>query len=127
MVRLYGKKKFNLPKVLVTSIYGHDDMLDYFSDFRTQDKMRSVHYYPKGALCWFETNQYGDPIGSVYFVRKIPDMKLINSPLSERGFKRLKAQQKKRKTIKDALTRENQDTGNLETTKPTLHKWKEGE
>ena len=127
MIKQISKRKFNLAKVLVTSIYGHDDMLDYFSDFRTQDKAHGVHYYPKGALCWFETNQYGDPTGSVYFVRKIPDIKMLELPMNERGFRRLKAQQCKEKTLNGILSKENIDTGTLETIKPKLHKWREGE
>lgn len=127
MVRQYGKTKFNLSKVLVTSLYGHNDMLDYFSDFRTQDKMHGTHYYPKGALCWFETNQYGDLLGPVYFVRRIPDMKMLELPLKERGLKRLKGQQNKKKTLIDILTKEKNDTEILETKKPKLHKWREGE
>lgn len=127
MVRQYGKKKFNLPKLLVTTIYGHDDMLDYFSDFRTQDKMHGVHYYPRGALCWFETNQYGDLLGSVYFARHIPVMEMLDLPMKERGLRRLTAQQNKKHSLKDLLTKERYDTDILVTVKPKLHKWTEGE
>ena len=90
-----GQPKMNLQKVLVTSIYGHDDMLDYLSDYRTQDKFRGVHYYPSGALCWFETNQYGDPTGTIYYARKIPDMKLLEIPRRRRGFAALLNNRKK--------------------------------
>jgi len=113
-----GTPKFNLSKVLVTSIYGHNDMLDYLSDYRTQDKMHGVHYYPSGALCWFETNQYGDPTGSVYYVKKVPDMKLLDVPRKKRGYKRLLQQQKKIHSIKDNLTKENVDTEQWPVVKP---------
>lgn len=118
---------FNLPKVLVTSIHGHEEMLDYLSDYRTQDTFHGVHYYPKGLLCWFETNRYGDPIGSVYIAREIPDLKLLELPKSERGYKRLLKQQNKKYTLKELLTREKFDSGTLATVKPKLHKWQEGE
>ncbi len=127
MVRQYKKTKFNLSKLLVTYLYGHEDMLDYFSDFRTQDKMGGIHYYPKGALCWFETNQYGDLLNSVYLVRLIPDMKMVELPMTQRGLRRLKAQQNKKKTLNEILTKEKNDTEIIETIKPKLHKWKEGE
>ena len=103
MVKQYRKNNSNLSALLVTSIYGHDDMLDYFSDFRTQDKPHGTHYYPKGALCWFETNQYGEPIGSVYFVRKIPNMKMLELPMAKRGFRQLKAQRELKKNFKHVL------------------------
>ena len=112
--------KFNLPKVLVTSIYGHDDMLDYLSDYRTQDKLRGVHYYPKGALCWFETNQYGDPTGSVYLARMIPDIKQWNIPKRQRGYRRLLKQQNKKHNLREKLTKERADTESIAVVKPIL-------
>ena len=127
MVRQFRKNNSALSVVLVTSIYGHKDMLDYFSDFRTQDKAHGKHYYPRGALCWFEANQYGDPTGSVYFERKIPDEKMLELPMTERGFRRLKAQKASAKNFKHVLLKEKYDTEEKETIKPKLHKWKEGE
>ena len=98
-------------------------MLDYLSDYRTQDKMYGKHYYPSGALCWFETNQYGDPIGSVYYARKIPDMKLLEIPRRQRGYKRLlKQQEKKKHNINEILSRENIDTEQWSVCKPRLNK-----
>ena len=91
-------------------MYGHDDLLDYLSDFRTQDKMGGVHYYPSGALCWFETNQYGDPTGAVYYVRKIPDMELLDIPRRQRGFRKLLQQQNKKLSVKEKFVKERADT-----------------
>lgn len=96
--------------MLVTSIYGHDDMLDYLSDYRTQDKFKGVHYYPSGALCWFESNRYGDPTGAVYYARKIPDKKLLEIPRRQRGFKKLLRQKKIKHDIKESLIKDNIDT-----------------
>lgn len=122
MVKQFGgKSKFNLPKVLVTSIYGHDDMLDYLSDYRTQDKMRGVHYYPSGALCWFECNQYGDPIGTVYYARKIPNMDLLKIPRRQRGFAGLLNKQKKKENLKEKFAKENADMKQIEMRKPRFH------
>lgn len=118
-----GTSKMNLPKVLVTSPFGHDDMLDYLSDYRTQDKLRGVHYYPKGLLCWFESDKYGEPTGSVYIARQIPDMELLDLPKSERGYRRLLKQRSKRQTLKEILTKEKDDYGTIAVCKPKLHKW----
>ena len=121
VVKQFGDKpRFNLQKVLVTSIYGHDDLLDYLSDYRTQDKLRGVHYYPKGALCWFETNQYGDPTGMVYLARRIPDEKQWNIPRRQRGLKRLLDQQKKIYNLKEKFTKERSDTETIAVVKPIL-------
>ena len=122
-----GTSNFNLQKVLVTSIYGHDDMLDYLSDYRTQDKMHGVHYYPKGALCWFETNQYGDPTGSLYIARMIPDMKLLELPRKERGYQQLLKKYNRKLSIKELLIREKPDTEQIAVVKPIFNKTKKGE
>lgn len=116
-----NKKKFNLSKVLVTSIYGHEDLIEYLSDFRTQDKMGGVHYYPSGALCWFETNQYGDSTGSLYYVKKIPDMKLLEIPRRQRGFRKLLMQQNLKLTLKDKFTKERNDTEQWNYPKPRFN------
>lgn len=115
-----GSSTCNLLKVLVTSIYGHDELLDYLSDYRTQDKMHGVHYYPSGALCWFESNQYGDPIGAVYYVRKVPDIKYLEIPRRQRGLKRLLKQQNIKPSLKERLIKERPDTEQWHYKKPRL-------
>jgi len=96
-------------------------MLDYLSDYRTQDKMRGVHYYPSGALCWFECNQYGDPTGTVYYARKIPDIKLLEIPRRQRGFAALLNKKDKRLNLKQKLIKENTDVLQIEVCKPRFH------
>ena len=108
-------------------MYGHEDMINYLSTYRTQDKMRGVHYYPKGALCWFETNQYGDPIGSVYFIKSVPDQKLLNLSKKERGYQQLLKSQKKQKQLKALFTEKKSDTEEITVVKPKLHTAKKGE
>ena len=95
-------------------------MLDYLSDYRTQDKLRGVHYYPSGALCWFECNQYGDPTGSVYYARRIPDMNLLNMPKKERGYQKLIAQQKKKLKLNEVFAKEKSDMMPLAWIKQTI-------
>lgn len=108
-------------------MYGHDDMLDYLSDYRTQDKMRGVHYYPKGALCWFETNQYGDPTGSLYIARRIPDMQFLSLPKKERGYQQLLKKYNRTLSTKELFTKEPPDTETIAVVKPILHKYTKGE
>jgi len=95
-------------------------MLDYLSDYRTQDSFKGKHYYPSGALCWFETNKYGDPIGSVYYVRKIPDLNLLALPLKQRGYKKLIEQKNKKKNINEILAKEI-DLEERSFKKPQIH------
>lgn len=112
-----GKSIFSLPKVLVTSIYGHEDMLDYLSDYRTQDKFKGKHYYPSGALCWFECNRFGDPTGSVYYVRKVPDMKLLENIWRKCNYKRLLQRQNRKYKLNELFARESVDTERRPTLK----------
>ena len=102
-------------------------MLEYLSDYRTQDRLRGVHYYPKGALCWFETNQYGDPLGSVYLIKFVPDMELLSKPFNERGYRQLLKKQKTKLSLKELFSREQKDMEVMTVVKPKLHKYKEGE
>lgn len=121
VLKQFGKRKQqDLRKILVTSIHGHEDMLDYLSDYRTQDSFKGKHYYPSGALCWFETNKYGDPIGSVYYVRKIPDLNLLALPLKQRGYKKLIEQKNKKKNINEILAKEI-DLEERSFKKPQIH------
>ena len=85
-------------------------MLDYLSDYRTQDTLRGVHYYPKGALCWFTCNRLGVPTGSVYIARRVPDLKLIEIPRRQRGLKKLQKERQKKYTLVERLCREKVDT-----------------
>lgn len=40
-------------------------------------------YYPKGALCWFECNQYGEPLGTAIFIETVPRRKLVKERMSD--------------------------------------------
>lgn len=60
-------------------------------------------YYPKGALCWFECNQYGEPLGTAIFIETVPRRKLVKT---DSGHKRLMAARAYVPPIKTALARE---------------------
>lgn len=57
----------------MTELYGHQDLIDYLSIYCTRDKAGGRKYFPRGALCWFECNRYGEPLGSVYYIKQVPD------------------------------------------------------
>ena len=101
----------NIPKAMVTSMYGNEDMIDYMSTYRTQDKMRGKHYVPRGALFWFSCNQYGDFTGSCWFIKTVPDMDLMLTSYFGTGYRKRK--QKEKKTVPQIFT----DDITLETNK----------
>lgn len=85
---------------------GHEDMINYLSLYRTQDTFKGKHYYPSGALCWFECNQYGDPLGPVYYIKRIPDLKMLEQSRYDRGYKKLIKEKQKKLTLKEVLSKE---------------------
>lgn len=93
-------------------------MIDYLSDYRTQDGFKKKHYYVSGALCWFECNQYGEPTGPVYYIKKIPDEKQLELDKRQRGYKKLLQHQKKKLTTKDLWIRERADVIEWKYEKP---------
>ena len=121
MKQIYGETKFKLQKVLVTSIFGHEDLLDYLSSYLTQDKMHGKHYFPKGALCWFETNQYGEPNGTVYYARKIPVTKIVTNIYGLNNLAKLRKARSKKLKLNELFARENVDTEQWFTKKPRFN------
>lgn len=60
----------NSTKVLVTTLTGHEDLIEYMSCFRAVfypknrkklEKNRE-RFYVRGALCWFPCNKYGERV-----------------------------------------------------------------
>lgn len=88
--------------------------------------MKGVHYYPKGILCWFEANQYGDPIGSVYLIKRVPDERLLSIPYKERGYRQLLQKKSVKGNLKKSITKERSDTDTIIVIKPKLSKEKKG-
>ena len=88
--------------------------------------MRGVHYYPSGALCWFETNQYGDPTGSVYYIKKVPDMELLKIPQRQRGYKKLMKDKSKKYSMKESLIKDKPDSEVWSYEKPCFDKQQKG-
>lgn len=69
----------NMPKVLVTSPLGNDEMVDFLSFYRTRDHMHGSNhrntkkYYPEGILCWFPCDRHGEQKGPALLVKNVPD------------------------------------------------------
>lgn len=95
-----GVPTSNLPKVLVTEITGHEDMIQFMSSYQKTDPKTKKHYHPKGALCWFSCNQYGDPMGEVVFIKRVPEWRWIFD-FSNRGFQQLKRTREKEPELKE--------------------------
>jgi len=85
--QLDGKPSKNLPKILVTEPIGHEDLLNFLSVYQTQDHFKGKHYHPEGALCWYSCNQYGEPLGGIIFVRKVPVKELMWSFAYKKKFR----------------------------------------
>lgn len=109
----------NIPKAMVTCLYGHEDMIDYMSTYRTQDKFKGKHYIPKGALFWFTCNEYGDFTGSCFFIKNVPDEKLMKESFFGTGYRKLILKKKEPPSL---LKKLNSDARLVEhkTVKPKL-------
>lgn len=102
----------NMPKVLVTSPSGHEDMIDFLSAYRTRDHMHqdrhykhedTMKYYPVGAMFWFECDEHGRPGSYAVFIKPVPDKKKRGT---DDGFQRLKEARGKEMPVKEILSRD---------------------
>ena len=79
------------PRVLFTETIGHENMIGFMSSYQCQDK-KGKHYHPKGYLCWYGCNQYGEWNGFVQPIKKVPEFVWIYD-FSNKGYQRLKKEQ----------------------------------
>lgn len=118
--QLDGTPSSSIPKVLVTEITGHEDMVNFMSSYQTKDRGKK-HYHPKGYLCWYECNRYGDPTGVAHLIKKVPEYVWIYH-FSDKGYQKLKRDREKKKTIQEVLSAEPRTTPLITTdVKPKLH------
>ena len=76
-----GMRKLNMPRVLVSEPYGHDDLVMFLSNFRTREHMHrgkyrhkaTLKYFPRGALFWFPCDKYGAINGPPIYIKHVPD------------------------------------------------------
>lgn len=108
-----GNSLRTMNKVMVKNLSGNEDMIDFLCGYRTRDHMHgdrnytheeTKKYYPKGALFWFECNEYGEPGKYAVFITRVP----IESKkrLTDAGFKTLKEKRNQAVPMKTILSRE---------------------
>lgn len=79
-----GSNRERMERVVVNNINDKDAqaLVAYMSNFRTRDHMHgstrfkhkdTLKYTPKGALFWFECDEYGDRTGPALFIKMFPD------------------------------------------------------
>ena len=115
-----------MPKVLVSTIPGHEEMIDFMSAYRTRDRMyhkgkrkskATRKYCPDGALFWVPCDIEGIQKGPALFIKRVPDPLLRSQP--DQGFARLKAFLEKRPLMSEILTKDVNFYA-LSTVKPKL-------
>ena len=115
-----------MPKVLVTTLVGHEEMIDFLSCYRTRDRMyhagrrnskKTRKYYPEGGLFWFPCDISGFRKGPALFIKRVPDESIGRE--ADQGFNRLKAFWARKPVMSEILTRDSAFYG-LPNTKPRL-------
>lgn len=83
------------PKLLIDRPLEHPEMIDYLRCYRTRSHMhkgkyiyeKTKKYFPKGALFWFECDEYGVMTGETIYVMRVPDFS--QGKITDQGKKRL--------------------------------------
>ena len=83
---------------------GHEDMINFMSSYQRQDK-RGRHYHPRGMLCWYGCNDYGEMNGYIVPIKQVPDFIWIFK-FNDRGFQKLKREQSKKIALPELFTRD---------------------
>lgn len=106
-------KTHHAPKVLVTTMEGHDDLVDFLVSHRAvnprygkkRDPIGTKRYVPKGAIFWYECDIYGTRTGPCYFARRMGEYK-SDADHYARDFRVniLRESLKRRKDIPELLT-----------------------
>ena len=99
-----GVPKLNNPKILFTETTGHEDMIAFMSSYQCQDE-KKVHYYPKGFLCWYGCNQYGEMNGFIQPIKRVPEY-VWYLDNSNRGWKKMKSIQEKKMKLNEVIAKE---------------------
>ena len=117
--QLDGTPSLKIPRLLVTETIGHDDLINFMSSYQCQDK-KGKHYHPRGYLCWYEANNYGDPTGVVHVVKKVPEFVWIYD-FGNKGYQKMKKDREKEKTLPEVLSAEPRTMPLNTVAKPKLH------
>jgi len=107
------------PRILFTETLGHEDMIDFMSSYQCQDR-KGKHYHPRGVLCWYGCNRYGEMNGFVQPIKRVPEYVWIFD-FKNKGYQRLKRNREKIPSAAEVLAREPRAAPLLESeTKPKL-------
>lgn len=103
--QLEGKPTKKLPRLLVTSMFGHEDLIFFLSNYITQDSFKGKHYFPHGYLCWYECNKYGEETGVVHLIKHVPEEENWGL-MNQSKLRKLKAIQEKKPSLKEVFSKE---------------------
>ena len=92
------------PKVLFTETIGHEDMINFMSSYQCQDK-KGKHYHPKGFLCWYGCNKYGEMNGFVQPIKRVPEYVWIFD-FKNKGYQRLKREMSVLPKLNEVISKE---------------------
>ena len=102
----------NSTKVLVTTLTGHEDLIEYMSCFRTAYYPRNKkklaenrkRIFVRGALCWFPCNRFGERIGDQppIFITMVP----LKERKAEKGKTRMEEIRKRKRKLNSVLAEE---------------------
>lgn len=79
-------------------------MINFMSSYQAPGK-KGKKFFPKGCLCWYGCNQYGEPNGYIQPIKLIPEF-IWFFEYGKRGFPRLKKERSIIPTTPEVLTRD---------------------
>lgn len=102
----------NMTKVLVTTLTGHEDLIEYMSCFRAVfypknkkklEKNRE-RFFVRGALCWFPCNKYGERVGDQppILITMVP----VKNRVPEQGKQRLEEIRERKRKLSSVFAKE---------------------
>ena len=92
------------PRVLFTETTGHEDMINFMSSYQKVDN-KGKHYHPRGYLCWYGCNSYGEMNGYIQPIKRVPEYVWIYD-FSNKGYQRLKREQSVVSKLNEVLAAE---------------------
>ena len=94
-------------------------MINFMSSYQRSDE-KGKHFHPKGMLCWYGCNEYGEMNGFVQPIKKVPEYVWIFD-FKNKGYQKLKKDREKIPNAAEVLAREPRAAPLLESeTKPKL-------
>lgn len=79
-------------------------MINFMSSYQCQDK-NGIHYHPRGMLCWYGCNSYGEMNGFIQPIKRVPEYVWIYD-FGNKGYQRLKKEQKIIPKLNEVIAKE---------------------